>query len=356
MITINMLSKADQIKGQGVLSAHDEQVELVRTELKEEFQVTENAWKLCDIMHYHTINPGFYFCLPLARLFGKTVGYVHFLPETLEGSICLPRFLKKMFYRYVIHFYKNMDYLITVNSYFIERLAAYGISSDKVTYIPNYVSSQQFYKRKDKKKIREAYHIREEEFVVLCVGQLQKRKGIFDFIKVAEALPPVRFLWAGNFAFGKMSDGFEEIKKIIADPPENVTFLGLVEREKMNELYNLADVMFLPSFEELFPMTILEAMSCETPILLRNLDIYQDILFDFYLSANEVPDFVQIIEELRNNPDFYQNAEKRSKKGRLFYSREHVSEMWRNFYKSVVADQQKSKIGELLNAFAWKKV
>lgn len=30
MKRINMLSKADMVKGQGVLSAHDEQVELVK--------------------------------------------------------------------------------------------------------------------------------------------------------------------------------------------------------------------------------------------------------------------------------------------------------------------------------------
>ena len=34
MKRINMLSKADMVKGQGVLSAHDEQVELAREVMK----------------------------------------------------------------------------------------------------------------------------------------------------------------------------------------------------------------------------------------------------------------------------------------------------------------------------------
>ena len=37
MITINMLSRADSVKGQGVLSAYQEQVKLVKEELADEF-------------------------------------------------------------------------------------------------------------------------------------------------------------------------------------------------------------------------------------------------------------------------------------------------------------------------------
>ena len=39
----------------------------------------------------------------------------------------------------------------------------------------------------------------------------------------------------------------------------------------------------LPSYEELFPMCILEAMCVNLPVLTRDLDIYNGILFDFYL-------------------------------------------------------------------------
>lgn len=67
----------------------------------------------------------------------------------------------------------------------------------------------------------------------------------------------------------------------------------------MPEVYNIADVMFLPSFEELFPMTVLEAMSCHIPMLLRDIDIYKDILFDFYLKDTDVDGFVSRIDRLR---------------------------------------------------------
>lgn len=122
-------------------------------------------------------------------------------------------------------------------------------------------------------------------------------------------MPDVLFLWAGSFAFGLISDGHDEIKAILENPPENFRLLGLVERERMNELYNLTDLMLLPSFEELFPMTILEAMNSHTPILLRDLDIYHDILFDFYLRADGVDGFEQEIRRLQQDAAYYQEAE-----------------------------------------------
>ena len=305
MITINMLSRADSVKGQGVLSAYQEQVKLVKEELADEFLCYENKNAFCDIMHYHTINPEFYAMRQLSRGRSVSVGYVHFLPETLDKSLKLPDHIRDVFYRYVIRFYKSMDYLVTVNPYFIGELEKYGIPREKVTYIPNFVSAEQFYPlpAEEKAALREKYGIPEGKFIVFCAGQLQRRKGFFDYIELARRMPDVLFLWAGSFAFGLISDGHDEIKAILENPPENFRLLGLVERERMNELYNLTDLMLLPSFEELFPMTILEAMNSHTPILLRDLDIYHDILFDFYLRADGVDGFEQEIRRSRGkNP------------------------------------------------------
>jgi 1,2-diacylglycerol-3-alpha-glucose alpha-1,2-galactosyltransferase len=117
---------------------------------------------------------------------------------------------------------------------------------------------------------------------VLGAGQLQIRKGVLGFIALAKAMPHTQFIWAGGFSFGKITDGYKEIKPFIKNPPENLKFLGLVDRTEMADIYNMSDLLFLPSYDELFPMTILEAISCKTPVLLRDIDVYPDILFDCY--------------------------------------------------------------------------
>lgn len=350
---IDMLSQADKVKGQGVLSAYDEQVNLVKEGLKDQFIVTENKWPRADIIHYHTVNLIYFLSIPLAKMRGVTVGYVHFLPETVDTSLQMPKIFKKVFYKYLIQFYKSMDYLVTVNPYFIERLATYGVDPDKVTYIPNFVCDKQFYPMEGsaKKNLRKKYGLNQEKFTVVCVGQLQRRKGIFDFIEIAKQMPHMQFVWAGGFSFGKMTDGYKEIKEVVENPPENIKFLGIIERELMNEIYNLGDVMFLPSFEELFPMTILEAMNCKIPILLRDIEIYKNILFDFYLRGNNIEEFKEILDQLAEDKIFCEKACAKSWKGHEFYHRDHVLNMWEKFYNSILDETKPVKFKNLLNRF-----
>ena len=120
------------------------------------------------------------------------------------------------------------------------------------------------------------------------------------------------------------------------NPPSNLKLLGMIERENMNEVYNLGDVMFLPSFEELFPMTILEAMCAHVPILLRDLDIYNDILFDFYSKTDGIDGFIAELVKLRDDKEYYSLCVENSKRGNEFYSKEHVTKMWDEFYTKVL--------------------
>ena len=156
-IKINMLSSADKVAGQGVGSAYLEQVELVKEKLSDIFDVTINGGIKYDIMHHHTIDPINYIKMKLTK--GVNVAYVHFLPDTLDGSIKLPRIFFGVFKKYVTKFYKNADHLVVVNPIFKKDLIEYGIDENKITYIPNYVSKDKFYLKSEKeiKEIKRRY-------------------------------------------------------------------------------------------------------------------------------------------------------------------------------------------------------
>lgn len=342
MPTINMLSSADIVKGQGVASAYCEQVKLVNEGLEGKYEVLINSKQKCDITHYHTINPEYFVSLTFDKKTWSNVGYVHFLPETVEESLDIPKAGKKIFYKYMIEFYKSMDYLVTVNPYFIGELAKYGIPENKVTYIPNFVSDSMFYQYSNEKigEIKQEWKIPEDKFIVLGVGQVQTRKGVVDFIETAKKMPDVYFIWAGGFSFGLMTDGYKELKQRISEVPENVNFIGIIERENMNDIYNIADIMFLPSYSELFPMTILESMCLGKPILLRDLDIYPNILFDYYIKGNSVDEFSDRINDLKNNKDIYNIWSQKSFEGHKFYSKESVLKKWEDFYDRVYSESK----------------
>lgn len=334
-ISINMLSSADKIPGQGVGSAYKELIDLLNEKAYDKYDIKINKGINYDILHAHTVDLPNYFKFKLTN--GKRVAYVHFLPDTLDGSIKLPKLFFKIFKNYVINFYKSADKLVVVNPIFIKDMVNAGLDRNKIVYIPNFVSKEEFYNIgiDEKYNIRKKYNFNKKDFIVLGAGQVQTRKGVLDFIKVANSMPEIKFVWAGGFSFGPVTDGYKELKEIMDNPPSNVTFLGIVPRNEMNNIYNMADVLFVPSYNELFPMTILEALSTDTPIVLRNLDLYKDILFEKYLKGNNNKEFVKRITSLKDNKSIYNKAVNNAIELSKLYSKEHILEMWNNFYNDL---------------------
>ena len=109
--------------------------------------------------------------------------------------------------------------------------------------------------------------IKHDDFVLLFLGRLGKRKGIYDLMDVltehkAEFDGKVRFLFGGD-------GDVEQVKKIIRrNGLENIAgFQGWVNGEKKERLLNTADAYILPSYNEGLPISILEAMSYSLPII-----------------------------------------------------------------------------------------
>ena len=335
-----MLSMADSVDGQGVGSAYLELMKLLKEDGKDTFEILLNdKIKNSDIIHAHTVEPRNYLKIKRAKV--PTVAYVHFLPDTLDGSIKLPKFAFNIFKKYVIKFYKNADHLVVVNPIFKKDMIKAGLDENKITYIPNFVSKEKFYKKTDNeiKDIRKKYNLDKNDFIVLGAGQVQNRKGVLDFVKVAEKLPNIKFIWAGGFSFGGITDGHKELQKVMDNPPKNVKFLGIIPRSDMNDLFNASDLLFVPSYNELFPMTILESCSTDTPLLLRNLELYEDILFKKYLSADNNDDFAKIIDKLSKDKKLYNEATENAKYISNFYCKDNVYKMWKEFYSSILNEK-----------------
>lgn len=345
-IRIIMYSSADKVDGQGVGSAYEEQVNLVKEGASDLFDVRINDWiKTPDIQHFHTLDP--FFFLKMHDPKAACIAYCHFLPDTLDGSIQIPAPMMKTFQSYVISFYKSADRLVVVNPSFIDELVRFGIEREKIYYIPNYVSKEKFYRKSDEERsaIRKKYGLNDSDFVVVGAGQVQTRKGVLDFVKTAEMLPDIQFVWAGGFSFGRITDGYEELKKLQNEHPDNVHFIGIVPREEMVDVYNMSDVLFMPSYNELFPMTILEAVNLHIPLVLRDLDLYKDILFDHYMYSNNNEGFVECIKALQTDHETYQKYALESKAISDYYSKEHVLSMWIDFYLDAYREKQE----QLLN-------
>ncbi|EKK3341074.1 glycosyltransferase family 4 protein [Listeria innocua] len=341
MSKLTMLSSAEKVKGQGVASAYRELVNLLEERYTNEIDMKINSFEKSDITHYHTVDFRFFLSTFFKKKRGVRVGYVHFLPETMEGSLKLPWIARVVFYKYLISFYKRMDEIVVVNPSFIPKLTAYDIPEEKIHYIPNFVSKKTFFpiSTAEKKLAREKYGIPADKFTVIGIGQVQHRKGVLDFIEVAKQLPHIHFVWAGGFSFGKITSGYEELKKIYDNPPANVKFIGIVDRSEMNACINMADLFFMPSYNELFPMAILEAMSADVPILLRNLELYEEILTGYYVKEVDNPGFIRAIERLEHDTDYYNEMLQAAKEGATYYSEDRLAKIWFAFYQGLLTKE-----------------
>ncbi len=334
--SINVRSISDRVKGQGVDSAFKEHVKLLQN--SKTFEVFVNSKSLCDILHVHTFDIKSYFLIKKYRNHSKKIVIsCHVMPDSLKGSLKIPPVILPLFVRYIINFYKLADRLVVVNPFYKPELAQEGLDPQKIVYIPNYVSNEIFHPVSQQKKneLREKLKISAETFVVVGAGQIQKRKGIDDFVETAKLMPSFKFIWVGGFSFGRITDGYQKYKDIMKSPPSNLTFAGLVDRSTVAEYFQASDALLLPSYQELFPMTVLEAAQCNIPLVLRDISLYKEILFDDYLSAFDPQGFADTLKKLSGDHDFYLEWQERSKKISHFYSAPNVLKMWEDLYDSI---------------------
>lgn len=338
MIKITMYSSATKVAGQGVGSAYHELVTMLKQRFAGDFDIAINHFRSADVSHYHTVDPTFYLTT-FSRKVGRRVGYVHFLPETLEGSLKIPQPFRGIFYRYVIAFYKRMDQLVVVNPAFIDKLVDYGIPRSRVKYIPNFVDHRRFHPVNNEQKmaLRRKFNLPQDRFIVFGSGQVQERKGVPDFIRLARQNPNIQFIWAGGFSFGRMTDGYQELKKVVDDPPANLWFPGIVSRDEICELNDLSDLFLLPSYDELFPMSVLEAMACGLPVMLRDLDLYHGILGGVYEPAKDVSEMQDRLQYLLHHPERLTELRRKSQEASDKYSKDHLATVWYDFYQQQAA-------------------
>lgn len=337
--TINIRSVSEMAKGQGVDSAFKEHVELLRN--SNIFDVRKNDTDVHDILHVHTFDPKSKSLIKrYLRKGKKVVVSCHVMPDSLEGSLKIPKFILKLLVKYMIKFYSSADRLVVVNSFYKSELARLGLPKEKIYYIPNYVSRDVFKPVEDDEKnaIRDSLGIDAKSFVIVGAGQVQKRKGIDDFVETAKKCPDCQFIWVGGFSFGKMTDGYEKYKRILDNPPENLIFTGIVERPEVAKYFQASDMLFLPSYQELFPMTVLEASNCHLPLLLRDIELYKEILFEKYASGTDSQEFAEKIKLLKEDKAFRLEIEKKSIEISDYYSQENVLNLWEGFYTSLLKE------------------
>lgn len=149
-----------------------------------------------------------------------------------------------------------------------KELVMRGYSKDKIAIIGNPVSVR-FYEAKKK-----------EEQIILYPARLHPLKNQLGFLRAASFIRDELKDWKIYFA----GSGDEKYKSLILNYARNrgltVELLGRFPYSEMHKLYARSAIVALTSFQEVLPMTILEAMASATPIIASNLPTLGDIIND----------------------------------------------------------------------------
>lgn len=125
----------------------------------------------------------------------------------------------------------------------------------------------------------------------------------------------------------------QNLKKIVDNPPANLRFPGIVDRDRLVDYYNLSDVFLLPSYNELFPMSILESFSTGTPVMVRDLDLYPAIIEGKYIGAKDVNEMERQLRELEQSPEQLTHLQTVAREAAAYYSEERLVTIWEEFYQ-----------------------
>lgn len=239
---------------------------------------TEDPGEEYDVVHINTVLPDSWWMARRARRKGKKViWHGHSTMEDFRGSFIGSNTAAPLFKRWIWECYGQADLVLTPTEYSRKLLESYDMEKE-IFPISNGVDTEFFRKEPGQRiRFRKAFGFRDDQPVILCVGLPIERKGILDVIRLAEELPWYQFVWCGETPSGLLPG---KIRQAIGQAPGNLHFAGYLDREALRDAYGGSDLFFFPSYEETEGIVVLEALSMEIPVLVRDIGVYQGWLED----------------------------------------------------------------------------
>jgi len=144
----------------------------------------------------------------------------------------------------------------------------------KISVIHNGVDTQLFQRRKDTEDLRK-YGIPEEGSVIQFVGRCSPVKGIMSLVRaipvVLREFPGTRFIFVGvqpREDFHQDSYYARILQEVnTLGITRSCTFLPFLNQRDLPQFYSRATITVVPSIMEAFGQTVVESLSCGTPVI-----------------------------------------------------------------------------------------
>jgi len=240
-----------------------------------------------DIIHFHELELSF----PLFSLTVRKPKIIH--SHGVHIELLKRYYLNKFLLKHLANYY------ISITKKMREGLIKIGFPSDKVIYLPNGVDTSLFQPKGEK-----------EDNLLLFVGRITAGKGLHVLLNALRYLKTsVRLVVIGPADWNKKYyyNILNLMKKEKQRTQHEITYLGALDHKEIVRWYQIASIFILPSFAEGFPVTVLEALSCETPVIATSVGGIPEVIKNYengiFVPKNDPVKLAEKIEFLLENKD-----------------------------------------------------
>ncbi|MGH9356748.1 MAG: glycosyltransferase family 4 protein, partial [Terriglobia bacterium] len=202
---------------------------------------------------------------PPAFRFSREVVTVNDVFALADRGYSTPEFQKK-FGALLLEAARRASVIISPSQYTateLQRVA--GLSPEKIRVIPDGVDLPARIMPEHARVAERERHVGKGNRLILTVGAIQARKNTLGAVRAIEEMPPnYHLVLAGSDGHGA-GQTHDYIRR--AGLGERVKALGYIGEEELARLYQAADAVLFPSFEEGFGFPVLEAMAFGTPVV-----------------------------------------------------------------------------------------
>jgi glycogen synthase len=223
----------------------------------------------------------------------------------------------------------------------------FKLPEEKIEIIPNGIRPEA-YQPSDERTIMETLPVDTHEKIIFYIGRLVKEKGVQVLIDAAPAIlgrfPNTKFVIAGK---GPFEESLQAQARYLG-LEEKVHFLGYVNDEARNSLYDSASVAVFASLYEPFGIVALEAMASGTPVVVSSVGGLDEIIEHEKDGLKVYPgdpnSLAEQICRFLGNEDWAASiAEKGYEKAVSNYSWKKIAQSTSKVYSDIIRSPENSK-------------
>lgn len=275
----------------------------------------------------------------ILKLFGVNIIF-HFHNKGV--SIHQNRYIDDFLYRKV--FKNSWAILLSKSLYFdIEKY----IPISRVYFCPNGISDDLPLQRSSISNHMNDSHMK-EPLKILFLSNLIESKGVFDLLNACKILKGKGLQFRCTFAGGEGDISIKKFEEKVSglNLQNFVCYVGPVYGRDKAALFENSDIFVLPTFEDCFPLVLLEAMQHSLPVVSTFEGGIRDIVINnetgYLVKQKDVDELAHKLEILIKNPEL---RRKMGEAGRLKYEKEFTLDVFESRMKEIFEEVLNEKNG-----------